>query len=79
MDFNMRVYVLADTKDAFQNVVTMESRLGGRLLDSPKQLLYHDSCYDNLCFCIEDLSLGWRSRLQGKYQVCISNSFSSSK
>ncbi|TNN10281.1 Netrin receptor UNC5B-b [Schistosoma japonicum] len=67
IDYNIRVYVLTDTKDALEHVFCVEKRLEGRLLDCPKPLLFRDNG-GGLCFCIEDISAGWRSRLQTKSQ-----------
>ncbi|XP_018654639.1 putative netrin receptor unc5 [Schistosoma mansoni] len=67
IDYNIRVYVLTDTKDALEHVLYVEKRLEGRLLDDPKSLLFKDNG-GGLCFCIEDISPGWRSRLQTKSQ-----------
>ena len=46
----------------------MERRLGGRLLDKPKQIPFQDGGH-NLCLTIEDLGAGWRSKLAANYQV----------
>nr|CAH8875780.1 unnamed protein product [Trichobilharzia regenti] len=67
IDYNIRVYVLADTKDALEHVLSVERRLEGKLLDNPKSLLFKDNG-GGLCFYIEDISNGWRSRLQTKSQ-----------
>ncbi|KAK4474391.1 hypothetical protein MN116_001551 [Schistosoma mekongi] len=67
IDYNIRVYVLSDTKDALEHVFCVEKRLEGRLLDCPKRLLFKDNG-GGLCFYIENISAGWRSRLQTKSQ-----------
>lgn len=46
----------------------VERRLGGRLLDKPKQIPFQDGGH-NLCLTIEDLGPGWRSKLAANYQV----------
>ena len=46
----------------------VERRLGGRLLDKPKQIPFQDGGH-NLCLTIEDLGNGWRSKLAANYQV----------
>ena len=46
----------------------MERRLGGRLVDKPKQIPFQDGGH-NLCLTIEDLAPGWRSKLAANYQV----------
>ncbi|TPP63854.1 Netrin receptor unc-5 [Fasciola gigantica] len=67
MDYNIRVYVLSDTKDALEYVCNMESTLDGRLLDSTKPFPFRDNGI-GLSFRIEDVSQGWRSRLQTRIQ-----------
>ncbi|VDP78266.1 unnamed protein product [Echinostoma caproni] len=67
MDYNIRVYVLSDTKDALKHVCSVESRLDGRLLDSTKPFPFRDNGI-GLSFRIEDVSPGWRSRLQTRIQ-----------
>jgi leucine-rich repeat transmembrane protein FLRT len=41
---------------------TKENKYGGRLLDKPKQIPFQDGGH-NLCLTIEELSPGWRSKL----------------
>ena len=48
----------------------VERRLGGRLLDKPKQIPFQDGGH-NLCLTIEDLGQGWRSKLAANYQVSL--------
>ncbi|KAL8577212.1 hypothetical protein ACOMHN_041267 [Nucella lapillus] len=67
MDYSIRVYVVEDTQDALDGVVQVEQRLGGRLLDKPKQIPFQDGGH-NLCLTIEELSVGWRSKLAASYQ-----------
>ncbi|XP_060560218.1 netrin receptor UNC5B-a-like isoform X3 [Ruditapes philippinarum] len=67
MDFSIRVYVVEDTPDALEGVMQVERRLGGRLLDKPKQIPFQDGGH-NLCLTIEDLGNGWRSKLAANYQ-----------
>ncbi|XP_041362297.1 netrin receptor UNC5C-like isoform X3 [Gigantopelta aegis] len=67
MDYSIRVYVVEDTADALEGVIQMERRLGGRLLDKPKQIPFQDGG-NNLCLTIEELSPGWRSKLAANYQ-----------
>lgn len=49
-------------------MIQVEQRLGGRLLDKPKQIPFQDGG-SNLCLTIEELSTGWRSKLAANYQV----------
>ena len=51
-----------------QGVMQVERRLGGYLLDKPKQLLFHFTAA-NLCVSIEDLGAGWRCKQNANYQV----------
>ncbi|KAL8580949.1 hypothetical protein ACOMHN_017516 [Nucella lapillus] len=67
MDYSIRVYVVEDTQDALDGVVQVEQRLGGSLVDRPKQLAFKDGGH-NLCLTLEDLSSGWRSKLPASYQ-----------
>ncbi|KAL8580951.1 hypothetical protein ACOMHN_017518 [Nucella lapillus] len=68
MDYSIRVYVVEDTQDALDGVVQVEQRLGGSLVDRPKQLAFQDGGH-NLCLTLEDLSSGWRSKLPASYQT----------
>ncbi|GFR84427.1 netrin receptor UNC5C [Elysia marginata] len=67
MDYSIRVYVVEDTMDALDGVIQVEKKLGGRLLDKPKQIPFQDGG-NNLCLTIEELSQGWRSKLAANYQ-----------
>ena len=50
----------------------VERKLGGRLLDVPRQVLFQYSG-DNLCLAIEELEGGWRCKQAANYQVTISS------
>ncbi|XP_077999288.1 netrin receptor UNC5C-like [Glandiceps talaboti] len=67
IDYSIRIYVVDDTQDALEGVVQVEQRLGGHLLDKPKQLEYIDSGA-NLCLSIDEIMPGWRSKLASNYQ-----------
>ncbi|CAH1795522.1 unnamed protein product [Owenia fusiformis] len=67
VDYNIRVYVVDDNIDALEGVMQEERKLGGRLLDKPKQIMFQYGG-NNLCLSIEDLGPGWRSRLAASYQ-----------
>ncbi|XP_076459267.1 netrin receptor UNC5C-like isoform X2 [Babylonia areolata] len=67
MEYSIRVYVVEDTQDALDGVVQVEQRLGGRLVDRPKQMAFQDGGH-NLCLTLDDLSAGWRSKLPASYQ-----------
>ncbi|PAA74869.1 hypothetical protein BOX15_Mlig013493g1 [Macrostomum lignano] len=65
-EFCLRLHVLPDTPDALElALLTEEQEAGARLVDSPRQLAFRDGG-QQLCFSIEELSLGWRSK--SKYQ-----------
>ncbi|NP_001161598.1 netrin receptor unc5-like protein precursor [Saccoglossus kowalevskii] len=66
-DYNIRVYVVDDTLEALEGVVQVEQRLGGHLLDKPKQLEFVDSGA-SLCLTIDNIMTGWRSKLSANYQ-----------
>ncbi|XP_037084126.1 netrin receptor UNC5C-like [Pollicipes pollicipes] len=66
-EYCIRVYVIEDTKAAFESVLQLERKLGGRLLDKPKTMLFQ-SGGASLCLALEDLSLGWKCKPQGDYQ-----------
>lgn len=51
-----------------QGVMQVERRLGGCLLDKPKQMLYQFGGA-NLCLSIEDVGVGWRCKQAANYQV----------
>lgn len=53
----------------FQGVVQLEKQHQGCLMDKTKTLLFQDGGA-NLCLSLEDISPGWRSKLQADYQVC---------
>ncbi|XP_064636504.1 netrin receptor UNC5C-like isoform X2 [Lineus longissimus] len=67
IDYSIRVYVIEDTPDALQSVVVVENKLGGKLLEKPKQVHFQDGGF-NLCLTIEELFPGWRSRIAANYQ-----------
>ena len=51
-----------------QGVMQVERKLGGCLLDLPRQVLFQYSG-DNLCLAIEELEGGWRCKQAANYQV----------
>ena len=55
----------------FQGVLQVERKLGGRLLDQPKQILFQFGG-GNLCLSLEELGPGWRCKLAANYQVSYS-------
>ncbi|KAF8563901.1 hypothetical protein P879_03072 [Paragonimus westermani] len=67
MDYNIRVYVLPDTLDAFQHVLHVERQSDGYLVDTTKPFHFQDNGA-GLFFQIGELSFGWRSRLHAKTQ-----------
>ncbi|GAB6028496.1 unc-5 [Chamberlinius hualienensis] len=67
IDYSIRVYCLEDTQAALEGVVQVEKRLGGRMLEKPKTMQFHDGG-SNLCLCLEDVKSGWRSKPAANYQ-----------
>lgn len=67
VDYNLRVYFIEDTQDALEGVLQVERKLGGLLLDKPKQILFQYGA-GNLCLTIEELGNGWRCKLAANYQ-----------
>ncbi|KAG5445637.1 Netrin receptor UNC5B-b [Clonorchis sinensis] len=62
MDYNIRVYILPDIRDILEHVKATELRLDGYVLDTTDPLPFYDTG-QGMCFSIEDVSKGWRSRL----------------
>jgi len=67
-DYQIRVYFVEDTPDALEGVLQVERKLGGRILDKPRQILFQCGA-GNLVLNIEELGPGWRSKLAANYQV----------
>ncbi|KAK2166829.1 hypothetical protein NP493_1301g00030 [Ridgeia piscesae] len=67
IDYDLRVYFVEDTRDALEGVMQVERKLGGCLLDLPRQVLFQYSG-DNLCLAIEELEGGWRCKQAANYQ-----------
>ncbi|XP_046664973.1 netrin receptor UNC5C-like isoform X2 [Homalodisca vitripennis] len=67
LDYGVRVYILEDTQAALEGVVQMEKQHRGCLMDKTKSLLFQEGGA-NLCLSLEDISPGWRSKLQADYQ-----------
>ena len=67
-EYCIRCYVVEDTRAAFEAVLQLERRLAGRLLDKPKTMSF-ESGGGGLSLALEDLSIGWRCKPQGDYQV----------
>ncbi|CAI2737302.1 unnamed protein product [Dicrocoelium dendriticum] len=63
MDLNVRVYVIPDTTESLARVVHLEQQLDGHMLGISNQFSFQD-IRANLCFVVNSLSEGWRSRLQ---------------
>jgi leucine-rich repeat transmembrane protein FLRT len=68
VDYNLRVYFVEDTHDALEGVMQVERRLGGQLLDQPKQMLFQFNNGGNLCVRIEEFGDGWRCKQAASYQ-----------
>lgn len=67
IDYSIRVYCVEDTQAALEGVVQVEKKLGGKLLDKPKTMQFHDGG-SNLVLCLEDIKIGWRSKPAANYQ-----------
>ena len=67
-EYCIRCYVVEDTRAAFEAVLQLERRLAGRLLDKPKTMMFENGG-GGLSLSLEDLSIGWRCKPQGDYQV----------
>lgn len=52
-----------------QGVMQIERRLGGSLLDKPRQMLFTFNAGSNLCVSIEEFGAGWRCKQAANYQV----------
>jgi len=47
----------------------IERRLGGCLLDKPKQMLFQFNAGANLCVSMDEFGSGWRCKQSANYQV----------
>lgn len=59
LEYQLRCYVLDDTIAALDAVISLERRVGGRLLDKAKSLHFQDGG-SPLCIAMDELSNGWR-------------------
>lgn len=59
LEYGLRCYVLDDTIAALDAVISLERRMGGRLVDKAKSFYFQDGG-SPLCLGIEELSPGWR-------------------
>jgi len=66
-DYGLRVYFIEDTQDALDGVLGVERRLGGQLVETPRQILFQYGG-GNLCLTIEEISIGWRCKMHANYQ-----------
>ncbi len=77
MEAKMEMVTLILNLHWFQGILQVERKLGGRLLDTPKQILFQFGG-GNLCMSIEEFGPGWRCKLAANYQVtrdCLSLSY----
>lgn len=59
LDYQLRCYVVDDTIAALDAVISLERRLGGRLVDKAKSLHFEDGG-SPLVLGLDELSAGWR-------------------
>ncbi|XP_017780266.1 PREDICTED: netrin receptor UNC5C isoform X2 [Nicrophorus vespilloides] len=67
VDYSIRVYVLEDTNSSMETVFGQEKRLGGFLMDQPREINFHDGG-NNLCLHLDSLSDGWNCKPGSNYQ-----------
>lgn len=58
-EYGLRCYVLDDTIAALDAVISLERRIGGRLVDKAKSFHFQDGGAP-LCLGVDELSAGWR-------------------
>ena len=59
LEYGLRCYVLDDTIAALDAVISLERRMGGRLVDKAKSFYFQDGGYP-LSLAVDELSAGWR-------------------
>lgn len=59
LEYGLRCYVLDDTIAALDAVISLERRMGGRLVDKAKSFYFQDGGFP-LCLGLDELSAGWR-------------------
>lgn len=59
LEYGLRCYVLDDTIAALDAVISLERRMGGRLVDKAKSFYFQDGGFP-LCLGLDELSTGWR-------------------
>lgn len=67
MDYSIRVYCIEDTDATLQGVMQEEQKLGGFLLETPKEFRFQEG--SNLCLCMEDIHPHWQIKPGANYQV----------
>lgn len=60
-DYTLRCYVLDDTIAALDAVISLERRMGGRLVDKAKSFYFQDGGAP-LCLSVDELNAGWNVR-----------------
>lgn len=68
LDCQIRIYALPDTADALDYVKQVERKMDGQLIKDTKLLCFVDNG-NGLKFRVDDLSVGWKDRLQAGTQV----------
>ena len=59
VEYSLRCYVLDDTVAALDAIISLERRIGGRLVDKAKSFYFQDGG-SPLCLGMDELSAGWR-------------------
>ena len=59
VEYSLRCYVLDDTVAALDAIISLERRIGGRLVDKAKSFYFQDGG-SSLCLGMDELSAGWR-------------------
>ena len=67
LEYGLRCYVLDDTIAALDAVISLERRMGGRLVDKAKSFYFQDGGFA-LCLAVDELSAGWRLVQRDVYQ-----------
>ena len=70
-EYNIRIYCVDDTQDALENVIELEKKCGGVMMDCCKLMHFKDNQDSGLRLTLTELSMGWRCKLSNHQQVII--------